>query len=126
MPEYDYRCNECGRKVSLFYQTYAEFDAATHTCPHCGSTDLTRLISRVAVAKSEEARMDSLADPSAFAGLDSEDPRELGRAMRKMSRELGEDIPAEFDEVVGRLESGESPESIEKDLPDLGGDDFLD
>jgi hypothetical protein len=28
----------------------------------------------------------------------------------------------EFNEVIGRLESGQSPEQIEQDLPDLGGD----
>ena len=30
------------------------------------------------------------------------------------------DLGEEFDEVVGRLESGESPESIEESMPDLG------
>jgi putative FmdB family regulatory protein len=122
MPVYEYRCNHCQRQVTLFYQTYAEYDSATHTCPHCESTDLTRLISRVAVARSEGARLDALSDPSAFGDLDSEDPRELARAMRKMSQELGEDLGGEFNEVVDRLEAGESPESIEDSLPDLGGD----
>jgi putative FmdB family regulatory protein len=122
MPVYDYHCNHCQRRVTLFYGTYAQYDTATHTCPHCESTDLTRLISRVAVARSEDARLGALSDPSAFGDVDSDDPRTLARAMRKMSRELGEDLGGEFDEVVGRLESGESPESIEDSLPDLGGD----
>jgi hypothetical protein len=42
--------------------------------------------------------------------------------MRQMSRELGEDMGPEFDEVVDRLEKGQSPEDIEHDLPDLGSD----
>ncbi len=54
-----------------------------------------------------------------MAGLDEEDPRSLGRFMRNMSSEMDEDLGDEFDEVVGRLESGESPESIEKSMPDL-------
>jgi hypothetical protein len=41
-----------------------------------------------------------------------------------MSRETGEDLGPEFSEVVGRLESGQSPEQIEKDLPDLGTGDL--
>jgi Flp pilus assembly protein TadB len=45
--------------------------------------------------------------------------------MRHMSSEMGEDLGDEFDEVVGRLEAGESPESIEETLPDLGGADDL-
>ena len=75
------------------------------------------------VAKSDESRMDSLAgdfsDPSALAGLEN-DPQALGRMMRKMGKELGEEIPPEFGEVVDRLEKGQSPEEIEKELPDLG------
>ena len=47
--------------------------------------------------------------------------------MRKMGDEMGEDLGPEFDEVVGRLESGEDPEAIEKSMPDLlggAGDDL--
>jgi hypothetical protein len=42
-----------------------------------------------------------------------------------MAQEAGEPLDAEMAEVVNRLESGESPESIERSLPDLGGDDTL-
>jgi hypothetical protein len=66
-------------------------------------------------------------DDTALAGLDEDDPKALGRFMRKMSREMGEDLGDEFNEVVNRLEKGESPESIESTMPDLGAgadDDF--
>jgi hypothetical protein len=40
---------------------------------------------------------------------------------------MGEDLPPEFNEVVDRLEKGQSPEEIESAIPDLGntntGDD---
>ncbi|MCL4249958.1 MAG: zinc ribbon domain-containing protein [Anaerolineae bacterium] len=49
MPVYDYRCNSCGREVSLFYKTYKDYDAATPACPHCGSSDLERMITNVAL-----------------------------------------------------------------------------
>jgi len=91
-------------------------------CTHCGSQNILRRIGRIRIAKSEESRLDSLADPSALAGLE-DDPREMGRMMRKMSGEMGEELGPEFDEVVGRLEAGQSPEDIEKELPDLGGPD---
>jgi hypothetical protein len=77
----------------------------------------------VAVVRSEEARLEALADPSNLAGLDENDPRSLARWMRKMSNELGEDLGDEFNEVVDRLEAGESPEEIEKSMPELGGGD---
>jgi len=48
-----------------------------------------------------------------MSGLDENDPKSMGRWMRKMAAESGEAMPAEFDEVVGRLESGEDPENIE-------------
>jgi len=104
--------------------TYAEYGARPVRCPHCGSGDVRRRVPRVRVARSEEGRMESLAgdlsDPAAMAGLEN-DPQAMGRMMRKMGRELGEEMPPEFDEVVGRLEKGENPDEIEKSLPDLGG-----
>ncbi|RLC66241.1 MAG: hypothetical protein DRI48_05130, partial [Chloroflexi bacterium] len=83
---------------------------------------LTRLISRVRIVRSEESRLDDLADPANFPDFDEDDPKSLGRWMRKMSQEVGEDLGPEFDEVVGRLEAGESPEEIEKTMPDLMGE----
>ncbi len=120
MPIYEYRCADCKRKVSVFFRSISAVDHRQARCPVCGGANLTRLVSRVRLVRSEESRLDSLADESALVGLDENDPRSLGRWMRKMSREVGEEMPPEFDEVVGRLEAGESPESIEKSMPELG------
>lgn len=120
MPVYEFHCLECGRRVRHIY-TFSEYDTATPACTHCGSDNLKRRIGKVSVAKSEDSRMDDLLDESALAGLDEEDPRALGRFMRKMSNEMGEDLGEEFDEVVDRLEKGQSPDEIEKDMPDLPG-----
>jgi hypothetical protein len=105
--------------VSVFFRTLSMVDHAQVRCPQCGGANLTRLVSRVRAIRSEESRLDSLADDSALAGLDENDPKSMGRWMRKMASEAGEDMPPEFDEVVGRLESGEDPESIEKSMPEL-------
>jgi hypothetical protein len=51
--------------------------------------------------------------------LDENDPRSIARWMRKMSAETGEEMPQEFDEVIDRLESGQSPEQIEDAMPEL-------
>jgi putative FmdB family regulatory protein len=122
MPYYDYRCDDCRRAVRLFF-SYSDYETARPGCPHCGSSQLRRRIGRIAVAKSEEARMDMLADDSMLAGLDEDDPRSLGKFMRKMGQEMGEDLGDEFHEVVNRLERGESPEAIEQSMPDLGAAD---
>lgn len=117
MPNYDYRCLDCKRRFELFL-TYQEYGTVAVTCRHCGSTNVQRRIGRIRVLRSEDNRLDDLADPSMLDGLE-DDPKTLGRMMRKMSAELGEEMPPEFDEVVGRLEAGQSPEDIEKELPDL-------
>ncbi len=118
MPNYDYRCLNCKHRFSVFL-SYQDYGQKPVICPYCASDQVLRRIGRVRFARSEESRLENLADPSALEGLD-EDPAALGRMMRKMGNEMGEDLGPEFGEVVDRLESGQNPEEIEKALPDLG------
>jgi putative FmdB family regulatory protein len=118
MPIYQYRCLNCQKKFEL-YMSYEEYGSRSVQCKHCGSQNVQRRIGRVRVARSEESRLENLADPSNLAGLE-DDPRALGRMMRQMGSEMGEDLGPEFDEVIDRLESGQSPEEIEDAIPDLG------
>ena len=53
---------------------------------------LEKLWSRFASPKSEDARLDSLSDPSALGGLDENDPRSVAKFMKKMGQEMGEDV----------------------------------
>jgi putative FmdB family regulatory protein len=122
MPIYDYRCNQCGRRVSILWRTWAETETKSPVCSRCGSHDLKRLVTRVAVLHSEDSHLENLADPSALGDFDENDPKSLARMMRTMSRETGEDLGPEFGEVVDRLESGQKPEDIEAALPGLGGE----
>ena len=135
MPIYEYRCQDCKKKVSVFFRTLSAVDHSTARCPQCGGKNLTRLVSRVRALRSEESQLDNLADDSMLSSLDENDPKSMGRMLRKMARETGEDMPPEFDEAMGRLEAGESPESIEQSMPELAegmgsaggeglGDDF--
>ncbi len=121
MPNYEYRCLNCRRRFDVF-MTYAEYGTRPVACPHCKSEKVQRRIGRIRVARSDESRLENLADPSKLEGLE-DDPRALGRMMREMGSEVGEEMGPEFNEVVNRLESGQSPEQIEQDLPDLGGGD---
>ena len=120
MPLYEYRCQSCNHRVSI-RMSYSEYDRGHAKCTHCQSEQLQRLISRVRVSRSEDSRMDALADPDNLGDVDENDPRSIGKFMRRMGNEMGEDMGPEFDEMVGRLEAGENPESIEADMPDLGG-----
>jgi putative FmdB family regulatory protein len=119
MPIYEYLCTKCGQKARKFWRAFSEIDESTLTCPRCGTHSFRRLISRVAAVRSEEAHLEDLSDPSHLAGLDEEDPKSIARWLRRMSREVGEEMPPEFDEVIDRLESGQSPEEIEESMPEL-------
>jgi putative FmdB family regulatory protein len=121
VPIYEYRCHDCRRRVSLFFRSFSDIKDEP-SCPRCGGSHLTRLISRVAVVRSEDSRLDDLSDPSMLGDLDENDPKSIARWMRRMSAETGEEMPSEFDEVIDRLESGQSPEEIESAMPDMADD----
>ena len=82
-------------------------------------------MSRVAVMKSEESRLESLADPSMFADVDENDPRSVARWARKLGESLGDDVPDDYGEMVEQLESGEMPDDLggggEDGAADMGG-----
>lgn len=117
MPTYDFVCNSCIRHFEVFIN-YADYQNPRVLCPFCGSHDTVRCINRVRIGHSEESRIDSLSDPEQLTRLEN-DPQALGRMMRNMSRDVGEDLGPEFDEVINRLEKGQKPEDIERDLPNL-------
>jgi len=119
MPIYQYRCLNCKKRFDIFL-SYKDYGLKSVLCPHCASDQVQRRIGRIRIAKSEENRLDSLTDPSGLEGIEN-DPRAMGKMMRKMSNEMGEDVGPEFNEVVDRLEAGQSPEDIEKAIPDLEG-----
>ncbi len=108
MPIYEYRCLQCGLRQSVLHRSFA---AAPETrCRRCGSADLRKLVSTFYAVKSEDARLESLADPAAFGDVDENDPRSVARWARRMAKEAGEDLGQEFDEMVDRLEAGEMPD----------------
>lgn len=112
MPIYEYECSECHRRNSIL--TLRVSETPDPVCEKCGSRNLRRLMSRFAMPRSEEARLDALADPSNFGDIDENDPRSLARVMRRMGSELGDEFSGpEFNQAVEELESG----------GDLEGDD---
>ncbi len=119
MPAYSYRCEACGVRFTV-RMSYREYGWKAVQCPRCGSAAVQRVPSRVRMLRSEEALLEDLADPARLGVLE-DDPRALGEVMREMSAALGEDLGPEFDEVVERLEKGQSPEEIEAALPAEGG-----
>jgi putative FmdB family regulatory protein len=122
MPIYEYRCTSCRRKVTVL--TLRASEAVEPQCEHCGSRALERLMSRFAMLRSEESRLDDLADPSSLGGLDENDPKSMARWMRKMGKELGEDAGEDFDEMVDELEAGGGDDGGSDDDGSGGEDDL--
>jgi hypothetical protein len=57
-------------------------------------------MSRFATVKSEEARLDALADSPDLGGLDEDDPASVARFMKKMGKEFGDDMGDDFESAV--------------------------
>jgi putative FmdB family regulatory protein len=105
MPIYEYRCRKCGKRFSVL--TLRVSEPVTASCPKCGGGAADRLMSRFSMPKSEEARLDSLADPSSLGDLDENDPKSVGRWMRKMGKEMGDELGGEdLDEMMDEMDSG--------------------
>ncbi len=107
MPIYEYECHDCRRRVSLLVRSLST--TVPPACPRCGSTALTRLMSRFATVKSEDARLESLAEGGGLGDLDENDPASVARFMKKMGKELGDDLGDDFDSAVDEAvsEAGE-------------------
>lgn len=113
MPIYEYRCEDCHRRSSfLIFDSNKPFSGK---CGHCGSARLSRVMSRFAVVRSEESRLESLAEPSKWGDVDENDPKSVSRWMKRMGKELGEDLGEDFGQAVEEAEQeaaegGETPE----------------
>lgn len=111
MPIYEYRCEGCGRKVSVLVKRMA---VEAPECPRCGSPRLVRLYSRFALARNEEDRLERLADDAALAGVDENDPKSVARFMRRMGQELGQEAGEDFHQPIAEIQPGavrDSPEA---------------
>ena len=106
----------------MFFRTIGQASSAEAHCPDCGGSNLSKVMSRVAVMKSDDRRIDDLADPALMAGLEREDPQALAGFMRKMSDDAGEPLDDEMTEMIERLEAGQSIDAIETTLSDDDAD----
>ena len=112
MPLYEYRCLDCKKHSTVLVLSLA--NQAPAVCSHCKSVRVERIMSRFASPKSEEARLEALADPGNLAGLDENDPQSMARFMEKMGKEMGEDLGDDLPEAMESDETG----SIESDGTD--------
>jgi putative FmdB family regulatory protein len=98
MPIYEFECRECHKKTTALVMSRERIGEVR--CRACGSGELEKLYSRFASPKSEEARLEAMADPSAMGDVDENDPKSVARLMRKMGREMGEDFGDDIDQAI--------------------------
>ncbi len=115
MPIYEFECLDCGRKTTALVMSRDRI--ADVRCKKCGGARLEKLYSRFASPKSEDARLDSLADPSSFGDIDENDPASMAKWMKKMGKEMGEDFGEDLDQAVEEELAGGGAD------PDPGGSD---
>jgi putative FmdB family regulatory protein len=91
LPIYEYRCTACGRTSSLLWTTAGTAAPAAIGCEHCGGGDTHRIISRIAVHRTELSKLQSL-DPKydrmaehALRSTPEADPDRLVRRMTPYS-----------------------------------------
>lgn len=130
MPIYEFFCDDCNT-VFNFYSSRTNVDKQPD-CPKCGKPKLQKQMSVFAVSgktsEDEEpfAGMDESKMEQAFEGLMREadsitgdDPRQMAALMRKFSDKTGLSLGENMEEALSRLEAGEDPERVEKEMGDI-------
>lgn len=114
MPQYDFRCKNCNTRFAVFYKTYTDYDNAIPECSSCGHTDLSRLITSVAINKPGHDYT-SMSSNQMLSVLEAGDSRQVG----EMFQQVGSGDPtlgAQYHETTKKLLDGQNLNKVEKDL----------
>ncbi|MFZ5515278.1 MAG: FmdB family zinc ribbon protein [Candidatus Zhuqueibacterota bacterium] len=116
MPIYEYICEDCGKRINFLVLNR---DTFFPQCNRCNSKNLRRIMSRFAAIRSEESRMESLADPGKWGYLNENDPKSMLNFVKKMGKEMGDELGENYDDLVAEAESEiENSESKKKNQDD--------
>ena len=145
MPIYEYYCPDNHRIYSFYAKTLAQGQTIPR-CPDAPAFRMKKILSPFAVtgrtrkAENEgkgaeapaagenpagDARMEAAmsAMEGEFSNVDENDPRAMGRMMRRMSQLTGEKLDGEMEEVVRKLEEGADPDQLEAEMGGALGDE---
>ena len=116
MPIYEYRCNNCRRKVAIYVRNFS----ASPECPHCRSENLSRLFSTFAIRGTYmDVYEDILSDHQLTTRLMRNDPSALAEWNRRMSRGMEDDtIGPEYEDMLEKMEHGEMPQMPSGEMPE--------
>lgn len=96
MPIYEFLCENCGKKYATLVGMTA--DSQEPTCTHCGAVQGKKLVSRVAKFRTEDQRVDALADRMELMG-EPDSPAEMRKLVREMGSALDEGMADEMEEM---------------------------
>ena len=138
MPIYEFFCRECNT-IFNFYSRRINTDKIPD-CPKCDRT-LKKMLSTFATvgrAKEpgdeeippgfDESRMERALGELAREAekVNEDDPRAMAQLMRMFSEKTGLDLNENMETALTRLEAGEDPDQIEKEMGDIfEGDETL-
>ncbi|MEM9478973.1 MAG: cytochrome C [Verrucomicrobiota bacterium] len=140
MPIYEFYSPDTN-KIYTFYARSLSMSGKIPRCPDGDSHTMEKVPSRFAfVGRAKEPATGSdenFDDPhfeetmaemeKAIADMDENnpDPRQMGQMMRKMMGMSGQQVPDVVEEMIGRMEAGEDPDSLEEEYGDALDDDSL-
>lgn len=107
MPIYEYICDDCRQVASIFFRSYSQVAAAS--CPHCSSSNLRRLVSKVAILKGEAKRAQEIDVRREMGDLNPLDPRSVAHWARQKGGELDPLLGSNLREMAEKMESGDTP-----------------
>jgi len=81
-------------------------DSELDPCPHCGSTDLALVVSRFRRGRTEDDRMDEIADKIESYG-EPESPSEMRNMARELGKAMDDDVSDEMEEMFEADLSGD-------------------
>ena len=150
MPIYEYTCDACNRRASLFFRSLSSVEDNPE-CPHCGEQRLRRRMSRVWSRRSRDG--DAFLEPSfedggvpfygdspAYAGaagdygdaaeeygmgeFGEEDVAAFARETRQMATMMGDPLDDDLDTALRHIERGADPDDVlgELDASSVGYD----
>ncbi len=137
MPIYEFYCDQCN--VIFNFLSSRVNTSKIPDCPRCGKPDMSKQISTFAtIGKAKDESEDPFAGfdeskmENAFESLmkeagsvNEDDPRQMASLMRKFTSQTGMQMGDSMEEALSRMESGEDPEQVEKEMGDLiSEDDF--
>lgn len=119
MPLFEFRCGACQKRFTFLTGVVA--DEAAPRCPACQSADLSKIMSRFSRGRSDDARLDAVAD--SLESQDFDDPKAMRRFAREMGQQMGAESGEDLGDEVEAMLAGEGEGEPDAGAPGFGGGD---